>query len=384
MPGDRGAVGRDPPGAAGTAVTVHEARCPVNSGGGTRSAEVPSPPDPDAADAEQLDVFDPALQRDALARELRTGFAYLKKRGTPTAPEVRDSIVLPVLGHLGWDVGGESSLVHSGLETAAGAVDFALCHPPGEPKVLVKIGAIPERGEGAAAAHPFADCTLRAIQLAVSEDARTWRLCFPADRGTIRKREFARFEMDPEADALTALRRYLAFHAVRSGEAFRQAGRDYGRIRFPAEALGAWRRVLSGEGVVERFSREMEEATGVAPDREEAERFVSGQVGVIRWAADPPDPEPVRRVKVGDRVWIYDAGSREIVTRVVVVRDPDIGKAEVSRDSPYGVLLGAREGEGRELRLPGQEPRSVRIVLIGTRASGRAGTGRSAREPSEA
>ena len=77
--------------------------------------------------------------------------------------------------------------------------------------------------------------------------------------------------------------------------------------------------------------------------------------------------------------------SREIVTRVVVVRDPDFGKGEVSRDSPYGVvLLGAREGEERELRLPDQEPRSVRIVLIGGRASGRAGTGGSARDPSEA
>ena len=151
------------------------------------------------------------------------------------------------------------------------------------------------------------------------------------------------------------------FHAVRSGQAFRQAGRDYGRKRFPAEA------------------------TGVAPDREQAERFVSGQVGVIRWPADPPDPEPVRRVKVGDRVWIYDPGSREIVTRVVVGREADFGKGEVSRDSQYGVtLLGSREGEERELRLPGQERRPFRIVPIGSRSSGRDGIGDSVREPSGA
>ena len=299
------------------------------------------------------------------------------------ASEVRDGIVLPVLQHLGWEAGGGSSEVFSGFETAAGAVDVALCHPSGEPRVLVVIGPVPEPEDGATAAHPFADCSLRAIQLAVSEDARIWRLYFPADRGSIRTREFARFEMDPEADALPALRRYLAFHAVRSGEAFRQARRDYGRIRFPAEALGAWRRVLSGKGVVERFSREMEEATGVAPDLEEAQRFVSGQVGVVRWPAEPPDPEPARRVRVGDRVWIYDPRSREIVTRVVVRRDPDIGKGKVSRDSPYGVaLLGGREGEERELCLPGQEPRCLRIVLIGSRAGGGDGTAGSAREPS--
>ena len=126
----------------------------------------------------------------------------------------------------------------------------------------------------------------------------------------------------------------------------------------------------------------MEEATGVAPDREQAEEFVSGQVGVIQWPADPPDPGPARRVTVGDRVWIYDPRPREIVARVVVGGEPDFGRGEVSRDSPYGAaLLG--EGEERELRLPGQEPRPVRIVLIGRRTSGYDGTGGSVREPSE-
>ena len=273
--------------------------------GSTGSAGVPSRPDPTV---EQPSLFDAAVRRDALARELREGFAYLAERGTTTASEVCDSVVFPVLAHLGWDVGGESSAVLGGLETAAGAVDVALCHPPGEPKVLVRIGAVPEMGDGATPSHPSADCTLRAIQLAVSADARVWRLYFPADRASVRDREFARVGMPPDADGLTILRRYLAFHAVRLGEAFRQARREYRRIRFPAEALRAWRRILSGEELVERFSREMEEATGVAPDREQAEQFVSGQLSVIRWPADPPDPAPARRVKVGDRVWIYDPG----------------------------------------------------------------------------
>lgn len=350
--------------------------------GSTGSAGVPSRPDPTV---EQPSLFDAAVRRDALARELREGFAYLAERGTTTASEVCDSVVFPVLAHLGWDVGGESSAVLGGLETAAGAVDVALCHPPGEPKVLVRIGAVPEMGDGATPSHPSADCTLQAIQLAVSADARVWRLYFPADRASIRDREFARVGMPPDADGLTILRRYLAFHAVRLGEAFRQARREYRRIRFPAEALPAWRRILSGEELVERFSREMEEATGVAPDREQAEQFVSGQLSVIRWPADPPDPAPARRVKVGDRVWIYDPGSREIVACAVVDRDPDFGKGEVSRDSPYGsAVLGAREGEEKELRLPGQEPRPVRIVLIGNRAGGRDAAGGSVGEPSGA
>ena len=88
-------------------------------------------------------------------------------------------------------------------------------------------------------------------------------------------------------------------------------------------------------------------------------------------------------MKVSDRVLIYDPDPREFVTRVVVSRDPDFGKGEVSRDSPYGVApLGSSEEEERDRRLLGQERRPFRIVLIGSRTTGRDGIGQSVREPS--
>ncbi len=319
-------------------------------------------------EAEGLPLFDPWLRIDALGQCLRHISADLEQRGSPTPAEVRDEVVIPVLRHLGWAV-GDSDVVGQGLETTSGAVDFALCHPPRDPRVLVKIGALPEMGDGATE-HLFEDCTLSAIQLAVSENARVWRFHFPAGRGSMRNREFARFDMvgDAEEDVAVAFDRYLEFHAVKSGEALWQAGRDYGEKRFPAEAHRAWRRSLLGQEVLQRFVREMEEATGIAPDRKRAEMFVSVQCGSIRWPPDPPDPKPVRRVTVGDKVWAYDSGSHEIVTRRVINGDPDWEQGEVSRDSPIGfALLGAREGEEREICLPGQEPRPIRIVLIGGR-----------------
>ena len=62
---------------------------------------------------------------------------------------------------------------------------------------------------------------------------------------------------------------------------------------------------------------------------------------------------------------MYDFESREIIVKVVVGWEPDWDKGEVSRDSAIGhALLGAREGEEREVMLPGREPMHLRIVLI--------------------
>lgn len=109
----------------------------------------------------------------------------------------------------------------------------------------------------------------------------------------------------------------------------------------------------------------MEEAMGVPADGDRAEMFVSGQVGSIRWPADPPDAKPARRVGVGDRVLVYNFESRETHTWVVVGSEPDWDKGEVSRNSPIGrALFSAREGEERELGLPDRETERIRIVLI--------------------
>ena len=90
-----------------------------------------------------------------------------------------------------------------------------------------------------------------------------------------------------------------------------------------------------------------------------------GQLGSVEWPADPPDPEPARRVQVGDRVYVYDFESREIVVRVVVGGDLDWDRGEVSRESAFGhALLGVREGEVRDVMLPGGQRSRMRIVLI--------------------
>ncbi len=312
-----------------------------------------------------LPLFAPQLRIESLADRVRELAGSVEHGDFSNRDDVANRVVLPLLRHLGWNV-GDAEVVTLAHETPAGAVDFALCHPAGDPRLLVSIGTFPGSA-GAPPEHPFDDCSIRALQVSVSEDGRGWKLHFPAGRGRIRNREFARLDIVDDAGENVAeiLDTYLSFHAVKSGAAFRTAERDYGEKRFPAEAHAAWRRALTGHEILRCFLREMEEAMGVPADPRRAKSFIDGQVGTIRWPADPPDAKPARRVGVGDRVVVYDFKSRAIVTWVVVGGEPDWENGEVSRNSPIGrALFGAREGEEREVALPGQEPTPIRIVLI--------------------
>lgn len=288
--------------------------------------------------------------------------------------DVLESIVMPLFKQLGWEFDDPQTVV-SDFETPAGKVDLALCHPAGQARVLVKIedadpaDATTDAADsgGPSADHPFNDCALDAIQLAIASNGTEWVFHFPAGPGSIRNREFARFDIarDSEKDVAEELENYLAFHAVKSGEASCLAERQYRDRRFPAEAVAAWHRALLGSEILERLLAELKEATGVAANEDRAREFILGQIDAVEWPPDPPDAVPARRVRIGDRVWVYDCTSHEIVERVVVDREPDWEGGEVSRDSPVGAaLFGAREGEVREVLLPGREPIRARIVLI--------------------
>ena len=319
-------------------------------------------------------LFARAFRIDALSERIEEVKKHMGKHELRTQADVVETIVTPLFTQLGWKF-DDPRMVVSDFETPAGKVDLALCHPAGRPRVLVTIeDAAPAEAAGDAADsdgpradHPFNDCTLDAIQLAIANNGIEWAFHFPAGPGSIRNREFARFDImcDSEEEVAEELENYLAFHAMKSGEALRLAERQYRDRRFPAEAVAAWRRALLGTEVLERFMEEMRKGTGVSAERDRVRKFIRSQVHGIEWPADPPDARPWRRVTVGDRVWVYDFTSREIAVHVVVETDADWEGGEVSRDSAFGAaLLGAHEGETRRLVRPGGARGRLRIVLI--------------------
>ena len=283
------------------------------------------------------------------------------------------AVILPLFEQLGWDIDDTESVVRR-FVTPAGAVDYALCHPAGIPRLLVKIGPLSTGRRGGRAsgreAHPFHDLTLYALQLAISEDGREWRLHFPAGSERLDNREFARVDLvaDETPGVAETLDTYANFFALRGGWAFRAAEAEYRRGAFPAYAPRAWRRTLAGSEVLDRFRAEMRDASGVSADADEAAAFIRRQAEALPWTPSPPDAAPFRRVAVGDKVWVYDSASGDLECYYPVAGDPDFERNEVTAESPLGrALLGAREGEVRETHLPDGTHWMVRIVLVSPR-----------------
>ena len=267
-----------------------ETRSALDADGRRDPAGEPRPVDDPAGG---LPLFDRRLRIESLAEKLNGLADDLEQRSIAahTRRDAADGVLLPLLRHLGWDV-ADNTAVTPGFKTPAGTVDFALCHPPGDPLILIRIGALP--GPGAAPGdHPFDDFSIQAIQLAVSEDGRGWRFHFPARRGSIRNREFARFDIvaDPKEAIAETLDSYMSFHAAKSGENFREAAWDYGRKRFPAEAYRAWRRTVAGREVWRRFLREMEETIGIPANRRRAMWICPRPAQLGSLAAGPPGSE---------------------------------------------------------------------------------------------
>ena len=108
---------------------------------------------------------------------------------------------------------------------------------------------------------------------------------FPAGQGSYEERRFAQVDLirDSESRCANTLAAYLAFEDVRSGKARKRAERDYEFARDQKEAASeytsVWRKLLAGPEplLIDLFSEEVENATGVRPDRDLAVAFIRDQ-----------------------------------------------------------------------------------------------------------
>ena len=214
---------------------------------------------------------------DALAQGISSG-------SFRTEADISQGVVKPVLHELGWPV-FDVQVVAPEFRIGSRNVDYALCHPAGKPAVLLEVKAL-GKADGKGERQLFEYCFHQGVSIAVLTDGRTWSLFFPAGQGSYEERRFARIDLveDDWDDSATALREYLHLDAVRSGEARRRADRDYAATRSQEEAasqyVSVWRQLLSGPEarLLDLFSEEVEDASGVRPDRERAAAFIRGQL----------------------------------------------------------------------------------------------------------
>lgn len=214
--------------------------------------------------------------------------------------EISQGVVKRVLHDLHWPV-FNVQVVAPEFRIGSRKVDYALCDPPGKPTVLLEVKDL-GKADGKGQKQLFEYCFHQGVPIAVLTDGRTWSFFFPAGQGSYEERRFARIDLveDDSGDAAGTLARYLDLGDVRSGRARKRAERDYDAARFQEEAASkyasVWRKLLAGPepSLLDLFSEEVENATGVRPDRERAADFIRQQIGIAD-AAPRPAPPPSKQ-----------------------------------------------------------------------------------------
>ena len=213
---------------------------------------------------------------------------------------VSNGVVKRLLEAVGWPR-YDQQVVRPEFQIETRKVDFALCDPPGKPRVLLEVkavGSADQKGED----QLFQYCYRKGVKLAVLTDGNTWKLYYPYGDGEYSDRLFRDLDIingDVTSIADT-LQWFLAIDAVKSGVAFERCEEAYAECvsrRKAAEAFSSvWDTILRepDEELVELFRRRVEKSTGVHPEQDAVFEFLGKQAGRIP-TERPVPPRGIRQ-----------------------------------------------------------------------------------------
>ena len=215
---------------------------------------------------------------------------------------VSDGVVRRLIADLGWPP-YDTRVVFPQYPIVNRRVDFALCHPPGKPVVLLEVknvGQADERGE----LQLFEYCFHQGVPIAVLTDGRIWKLFYPAGEGSYADRLFCEMDLvnGSAAEIADGFIRYLAYSAIDSGDARRRVREDCKAMQMQRQTAAifpsVWNKLILGPDplLVELFEEEVEAESGVQPVRKNVVAFIKEQ-GATRIL-----PSLVTRPRSGTRI----------------------------------------------------------------------------------
>src|SRR5918994_6445412 len=163
---------------------------------------------------------------------------------------VSQGIVQRLLDALGWPV-YDTEIVAPEYSLGTRRVDYALCHPPREPVILVEVKQV---GQSKGADRQLFEYAFhKGVPMAILTDGQEWNFFLPTEQGDYSERQLYKLdilERDPH-QAESSFKRYLEYDAVRSGQAIEAARRDYrdaARKRQAQRTLpNAWAKLIESE-----------------------------------------------------------------------------------------------------------------------------------------
>ena len=248
-----------------------------------------------------------------LMAEVREIISALKRGDYQTEVQISDYVVRRLFNGMGWPR-FDAKLVYPQYPIGTRKVDFALCHPNGNPVVLVEVKR-ENKADQQATRQLFEYCFHQGVPIAVLTDGRTWKLFYPAGDGSYMQRIF--FEMNlaegNETAFVNGLTRYLAYDVVKSGKARKRAQDAYEeshwrhktKERFPS----VWNKLLIKPDsiLVDLLEEAVVIASGVRPDKQLVIQFLRDQAGRTINTKD------VTRVKPSKQI---ESDGKDLPTRV--------------------------------------------------------------------
>lgn len=196
---------------------------------------------------------------------------------------VSQGIVRRLLDSLTWPV-YDTDIVAPEYSLGGRRVDYALCHRPRKPRVLVEVKQV---GQGIGAERQLFEYAFhQGIQMAVLTDGREWHFFLPAGEGDYSERRVHRLDLvDDEVGMIEArFTRYLDYSAVRSGDAITAAQNDYRDVaekrQIRTTLPEAWNKLIETEDdiLIELLADKVRDLCGIKPDPNTTAAFLREQV----------------------------------------------------------------------------------------------------------
>ncbi len=234
-----------------------------------------------------------------LKKGLKTICHHLEKRDYLNETAVRENIVRPVLGWLGWPVIDPTTIVPEyPLENRK--VDYALfTQGHRNPRVLIEVKAVGQAGQ--AEKQLFEYAFHQGTPFAVLTDGNEWNFFLPQREGNYLERRLCKFTLkDNIGDPAKQLNCYLNFQRVESGSALRAANDTYEKNKLSEKAEQtlpkAWADSVDDPDslLFDLLAEKTTDLCGVSPSREQTEKFLKG-LNLSSPLITPPSPPQHRQ-----------------------------------------------------------------------------------------
>ena len=193
---------------------------------------------------------------------------------------VSQGVVQRLLKALGWPIYNTDVVVPE-YSLEGRRVDYPLCHPARKPLIFIEVKQV---GQAEGADRQLFEYAFHVgIPMAILTDGREWQFFLPGEQGDYSERRVYTMDLlerDPD-EIVARFRRYLAYDAVRIGEAIDAARSDYRDIARKREAKSrlpeAWRKlVASQEGIlIDLLADTVAGHCGYKPDPDTEATFLS-------------------------------------------------------------------------------------------------------------